>query len=104
MHFRELVGFPLGPTLFEDAGEELLTGLVAASLLARELCLGGDKASFAGRLEHRRPITLQIGPHPLERRHCRIQPRELLLDFSDDPALLFEWRQQNRKFAALLKR
>ena len=40
VHFGEVVGFPLGAAFFEDAGEELLTGLAAATLIAGELGLG----------------------------------------------------------------
>ena len=44
VHSGEVVSLPLGAPLFEDAGEDLLPGLVVAALLASEFGLGGDEA------------------------------------------------------------
>lgn len=103
MHSGELIGFPFRAALFEDAGEELLTGLVAAAFLASDFGLGRDEAPFAGRLEHRRPIALQFGLRPTERCYCRIQPCKLLLNFRDDAFLLSERRYWDLDPAKLLR-
>ena len=65
-HFGELVGFPLGAALFEDARQKLLSGVEGSAFLARQFGLGRHQPSLARRLQHRRPIPLQVGLNPLE--------------------------------------
>ncbi len=92
LHFGELVGFPVGAALLEDAGEELVGGFVVAAFGAGEFGFGGNEVSFAGGLQHGRPVALQVRLGPLERRHPRIQSRELLLDLGDDSILFRQGR------------
>ena len=54
----------------------------------RERGLGGDEASLARSLEHRRAIPHQLLLHSLERRDARVDAREVLLDRGDDAVLL----------------
>ena len=87
-HFGELVGFPLGAALFEDARQKLLSCLVGSAFLARQFGLGRNQPSLARRLQHRRPIPLQVRLHALERRDGCVEVGQQGVDFVDN-SLLF---------------
>ena len=99
--------------LGEDAGEEGFAGFKggsgilplfagtkrrdAASTL--ECGFGGDEAAFAGGFEDGGAVTFEVGLHPPQRRHPRLQPRELLLNLRHNPPLFgegWEWERKPR--------
>ena len=51
------------------------------------------QSPFARSLEYRRTVALQSRLRCLERRHTRIEPRQLCLDGCDDAVLLGEGRE-----------
>ncbi len=74
----------------EDAGEEGFAGFKARFALAGlgEFGFGGDEAAFAGGFEDGGAVAFEVGLHPPQRRHPRLQPRELLLNLRHNSPLL----------------
>src|ERR1035437_9399191 len=58
------------------------------NLLLWPSCFGGDGAAFAGGFEDGGALAFEVGLHPPQRRHPRLQPRELLLNLRHNPPLL----------------
>ena len=89
---------PVLTALGEDAGEKLRSIFefrVRSSALTGEFGFGGDEAAFAGDFEDGGAVAFEVGLHPPQRRHPRLQPRELLLYLRhDSPLFDFERNEQ----------
>ena len=97
---------PVLAALGKDAGEEGLAGFKGGSgilpLFARtkrrdaastlEFGFSGDEAAFAGGFEDGGAVAFEVGLHPPQRRHPRLQPRELLLNLRHNPPLFVNRR------------
>ena len=56
---------------------------------------GGDEFAFAGGFEDGGAVAFEVGLHPPQRRHPRLQPRELLLNLRHNAALFGEGWDRN---------
>ena len=82
-------------TLGPNSLQENARRFVVAPFLPRQLRLGRDQPPLARRLQHRRPVPLQPGPRPLQRRNGVVQACELRLDLRyDGPLLVERWNRQ----------
>ena len=65
-----------------------------------EFGFGGDEAAFAGGFEDGGAVAFEVGLHPPQRRHPRLQPRELLLNLRHNPPLFGKrrkWKAPSRR-------
>ena len=73
--------------LGEDAGERASPVSNLLIFGFGEFGFGGDEAAFAGGFEDGGAVAFEVGLHPPQRRHPRLQPRELLLNLRHNPPL-----------------
>ena len=85
---------PVLAALGEDAGEKGFAGFKFHFPISGfgEFGFGGDEAAFAGGFEDGGAVAFEVGLHPPQRRHPRLQPRKLLLNLRYDPPLFGEGR------------
>ena len=81
--------------LGEDAAEEFFAGFEFSVFGFGEFGFGGDEAAFAGGFEDGGAVAFEVGLHPPQRRHPRLQPRELLLNLRHNPPLFGKWGDRN---------
>ena len=83
---------PVLAALGEDAGEEGCAGFKGCfpPSGSGEFGFSGDEAAFAGGFEDGGAVAFEVGLHPPQRRHPRLQPRELLLNLRHNPPLFGE--------------
>ena len=59
----------------------------------------GTRLPFAGGFEDGGAVAFEVGLHPPQRHHPRLQPRELLLNLRHNPPLLWNRRDRKLNFA-----
>ena len=64
--------------------------VLCGEFLLLQLGFRGDEAAFAGGFEDGGAVAFEVGLHPPQRRHPRLQPGELCLNLRHD-AMLFCW-------------
>ena len=85
-------GLPVLAALSEDAGQPVFARFKFRFSISGfgEFGFGGDEAAFAGGFEDGGAVAFEVGLHPPQRRHPRLQPRELLLNLRHNPPLFGE--------------
>lgn len=85
--------------LGENAGEQSFASFkcrFAISVFC-EFGLCGEEAAFAGGFEDAGAVAFEVGLHPPQCCHSRLQSRELLLNLRHNPPLFVFWWKRNRQ-------